>query len=56
MRPTSPVSAEIHEHMTDPPGALRQLSVADRKALAAILAKLELDETNVAWPRAARRH
>ena len=50
------VSAEIHEHMTDPPGALRQLSVADRKALAAILAKLELDETDVAWPRATRRH
>jgi DNA-binding MarR family transcriptional regulator len=49
------VAAEIHRHMTDPPDALRQLSVADRRALAHILAKLKLDRPDTPWPQAARR-
>jgi DNA-binding MarR family transcriptional regulator len=49
------VATEIQRHMTDPPEALRQLSVADRKALAHILAKLTLDRPTTPWPQAGRR-
>ena len=50
------VTAEIHAHMTTPPEALRQLSVADRRTLAGILAKLELEVPDSPWPRGNRRH
>lgn len=50
------VAAEIQQHMTDPPEALRQLSVADRQALAHILAKLELGPVDSPWPPGNRRH
>ncbi|MCU1389072.1 MAG: MarR family transcriptional regulator [Ilumatobacteraceae bacterium] len=48
-------AADISQHMTAPPPALEQLAPADRKALARILAKLDLDETKTIWPKQVRR-
>lgn len=48
-------AAHIREQMSAPPAALEQLSTADRVALAKILAKIELDESEALWPKAAWR-
>ena len=48
-------AADITQHMTAPPLALARLAPADRKALAKILAKLDLDETETLWPKLGRR-
>jgi DNA-binding MarR family transcriptional regulator len=45
----------IREQMTAPPPALEQLSAAERKALAKILDRLELDDTAGLWPKQAWR-
>ena len=42
--------------MTAPPKALEALSPADRKALAAIIAKLDLDDTPHLWHKGPPRH
>ncbi|MCU1391820.1 MAG: Transcriptional regulator, MarR family [Ilumatobacteraceae bacterium] len=48
-------AAELHAQMISPPPVLEALSPADRKALAKILDKLDLDETEPLWPKAAWR-
>ena len=44
-------AADISRQMTSPPPSLERLAPADRKALARILDKLELDETQTLWPK-----
>ena len=47
---------KIQQMMTAPPKALEALSLADRKALAAIIAKLDLDDTPHLWHKGPPRH
>ena len=46
---------DIREQMSSPPPALAQLSSADRRALAKILDRLELDESDSLWPKQSWR-